>query len=137
MGTKRRESGGDPRSAVRQRRTYNTALKREMVEATLAGGESVSVVARRYDVNANQLFRWRREYREGLLADDSDSACVWPITVVSPKEPALPGTLSQGVAAESMDRGRLEISFHAGHRLVVTGTVCDRTLCTVLEALSR
>jgi transposase-like protein len=38
-----------------------------MVAETLAPG--VSVVARRHDVNANQLFRWRREWREGLLGD--------------------------------------------------------------------
>ncbi len=27
----------------------------------------MSVVARRHDVNANQLFRWRKQYHEGLL----------------------------------------------------------------------
>jgi transposase len=32
-----------------------------MVAETLAPGASVSVVARRHDVNANQLFKWRRE----------------------------------------------------------------------------
>jgi len=38
------------------------ALKREIIEATLAPGASVSVVARHYDVNANQVSAWRRRY---------------------------------------------------------------------------
>ena len=40
-----------------------------MVEATLEGSRSVSIVARQYDVNANQLFHWRKQYREGLLGE--------------------------------------------------------------------
>src|SRR6185437_9871987 len=44
-----------------KRRQWPEALKRRMVAETLAPGASVSVVARRHDVNANQLFKWRRE----------------------------------------------------------------------------
>jgi transposase len=40
-------------------------LKREIVAASLTPGSSVSLVARRYDVNANQVFAWRRRYRAG------------------------------------------------------------------------
>ena len=43
-----------------KRRQYSEALKRQMVTETLAPGASVSIVARRHDVNANQLFKWRR-----------------------------------------------------------------------------
>jgi transposase-like protein len=32
-----------------------------MVSETLEAGSLVSLVARRHDVNANQLFKWRRE----------------------------------------------------------------------------
>src|SRR5947207_15603778 len=44
-----------------KRRQYSEALKRQMVAETQAPGASVSVVARRHDVNSNQLFRWRRQ----------------------------------------------------------------------------
>jgi hypothetical protein len=37
------------------------ALKRQMVAETQVPGASVSIVARRHDVNSNQLFRWRRQ----------------------------------------------------------------------------
>ena len=45
----------------RKRREYSEALKRQMVAETLVPGASVSIVARRHDVNSNQLFRWRRQ----------------------------------------------------------------------------
>jgi transposase len=35
------------------------------VAASLMPGASVARVARRYDVNANQVFAWRRRYRDG------------------------------------------------------------------------
>ena len=44
-----------------KRRQYPEALKRQMVAETQASGASVSIVARRHDVNSNQLFRWRRQ----------------------------------------------------------------------------
>ena len=46
---------------VSKRRQYSEASKRQMVAETQAPGASVSTVARRHDVNSNQLFRWRRQ----------------------------------------------------------------------------
>lgn len=51
------------------RRGRTAAEKRRMVEETLEPGTSVSIVARRHDVNANQLFTWRRQYRKGELTE--------------------------------------------------------------------
>src|SRR6185312_544634 len=44
-----------------KRRQYSEALKRQMVAETQVPGTSVLIVARRHDVNSNQLFRWRRQ----------------------------------------------------------------------------
>ena len=44
-----------------KRRQWSEAFKRRIVAETLEPGASVSIVARRHDVNANQLFKWRRE----------------------------------------------------------------------------
>jgi len=51
-------------SAIERRRhpSWPEALKREIVAASFAPGASVSVVARQYDVNANQVFSWRKRY---------------------------------------------------------------------------
>src|ERR1700716_649416 len=56
MGT---TATGRPRN-----RSWPEALKREIVAASFAPGSSVSMVARHYDVNANQVFGWRKRYRE-------------------------------------------------------------------------
>src|SRR5450755_310165 len=48
----------------RRNRSWPEALKREVVAASLAPGSSVSMVARHYNVNANQVFGWRKRYRD-------------------------------------------------------------------------
>ena len=52
-------------TAKKRRRTIKE--RRDIVEETLVPGASVARVARRHDVNANQVFYWRKLYREGLL----------------------------------------------------------------------
>src|SRR5215468_470651 len=49
------------------RRFRSKQQRRKIVEETLKPGASVSVVARAHDVNANQVFKWRKLYREGRL----------------------------------------------------------------------
>ena len=56
-------AGGDGR-VHRRRRRWSEARKRRIVAESYQPGVSVSVVARRHDVNANQVFGWRRQYRE-------------------------------------------------------------------------
>ncbi|HKV61538.1 MAG TPA: transposase [Candidatus Acidoferrum sp.] len=54
--------------------------RRAIVEETLLSGASVSRVARRHDVNANQVFYWRKLYREGKLGSRTDAQLV-PVKV--------------------------------------------------------
>ena len=46
------------------RRRWSDAEKRRIVAESYQPGVSVSVVARRNDVNANLVFNWRRRFRE-------------------------------------------------------------------------
>jgi transposase-like protein len=46
-------------------RIWPVQEKRRLVEEVLLPGASVAEVARRNNVNANLLFRWRSEYRRG------------------------------------------------------------------------
>lgn len=55
-------------TSVQRRRRFNPEEKRAMVEEAEQPGNSVSLVARKYSVNPNQLFRWRRLMREGALS---------------------------------------------------------------------
>ena len=50
-----------------KRRMRTLGEKREIVEEVLRGVESVAVIARRHEVNANLLFSWKRQYEKGLL----------------------------------------------------------------------
>ena len=58
MGT---TATGRPRN-----RSWPEALKREIVAASFAPGSSVSIVARQYDVNANQVFNWRKRFQSNF-----------------------------------------------------------------------
>jgi len=55
-------------SAAKKKQRRRTIIeRRDIVEETLVPGASVARVARRHEVNANQVFYWRKLYREGRL----------------------------------------------------------------------
>ena len=66
-------------SEKRRNKRWPEALKREIVAATFEPGASVSVVARQYDVNANQVFSWRRRFCD---AGERPPAAPAPSTLV-------------------------------------------------------
>ena len=53
------------------RQRHSVAKKRQIVEETLLPGASVARVARVHGVNANQVFQWRRQYRQRRLGTPS------------------------------------------------------------------
>ena len=74
----------------RRHRSWPEALKREIVAASFAPGSSVSVVARHYDVNANQVFSWRKRYREAPEAppapSDPSASQLMPVVITAEPE---------------------------------------------------
>ncbi len=63
-------------------RRYRSALeRRQIVEETLQPGASVAIIARAHEVNANQVFCWRKLYRQGQLDSRRDSAEFVPVRV--------------------------------------------------------
>jgi transposase len=66
----------------RVRRWRSVSEKRRIVELTLAPGASVALVARAHGVNANQVFKWRREFERGALSEPvSASASLLPVVL--------------------------------------------------------
>ena len=108
-----------------RRRSWPEALKREIVAASLVPGASVSVVARRYDVNANQVFAWRKLY--GATAEVPPGPRMVPVTVTpdAPIAPSLP------------PRGMIQIELPGGYRVRVGCGVTASALRRVLDALER
>jgi transposase len=119
-------------SATRQRRnrSWPEALKREIVAATFAPGASVSVVARRYDVNANQVFSWRRRFRDVPPAAAAKAASRLVPVMVTP-EPAAVAARQRSAAAET-------IEIDVGNYRVRVGSAVDaQALQRVLDVLER
>jgi transposase len=110
----------------RRHRSWPESLKREIVAASLVRGASVSRVARRYDVNANQVFAWRRRYR-GEPAEPVELRLL-PVTV-TPDQPegAAPARASEVI----------EIALAGGYRVRVSDGVQAATLRLVLDVLER
>jgi transposase-like protein len=110
----------------RRHRAWPESLKREIVAATLLPGASVSRVARRYDVNANQVFAWRRRYRDG--AAEPAELRLLPVAVT----PDHPEGITPAHASEV-----IEIVLAGGYRLRVGEGVQAATLRLVLDVLER
>jgi transposase len=119
MGTSLRER--------RRHRSWPEELKREIVAASLEPGLSVSVVARRYDVNANQVFAWRKRYRE-------------PVNRAAPPLQLVPVTVTpdrQCEPAPASTSGLIEIELAGGRRVRVGNGVKASALRLVLDVLER
>ena len=110
------------------RRRRSVEEKRRIVEETLRAGASVARVARRHAVNANQVFYWRRQYREGRLGKVSSSNLL-PVTISE-----IPTNKSGqvGGVAPRCTSGTMDIQLPKG-QLRVTGNVGAEALHTVLE----
>jgi transposase len=116
----------DTNKRRRRHRSWPEALKREIVAATLAPGSSVSLVARRYDVNANQVFAWRRRYRPGSA--EPAGVQLIPVTV-TPDRPIEPPP----APADEL----IEIVLAGGSRVRVGNGVKAAALRLVLGVLER
>src|SRR5208282_287580 len=112
--------------AKRRNRSWPDALKREIVAASFAPGASVSIVARQYDVNSNQVFAWRKLYGDTSIATPGPQLV--PVVVT-------PDQSVEGAAAISSDV--IEIELPRGYRIRVSGSVKAATLRLVLDTLER
>lgn len=65
------------------RRRRSKAERRAIVEETLNSPRSVAEVARQHNVNANQVFQWRRLYHQGLLECDEEVPRLLPVQIAS------------------------------------------------------
>ena len=114
------------RSGKPKRRLWTEALKRQIVAETIEPGASVSIVARRHDVNANQLFKWRREMAPEKPVAAEQSVTMLPVQIVpEPSEPHRRARRS----------GTIEITMACGARVCVRGEVSSETLRQVVELL--
>ena len=137
-------------------RHYTLDFKRRIVEETFPAGSSVSIVARRHDINANLVFSWRKKYREGTLIDvrkavkgalpradlvrigviDGDGVlqpddAKAPVTSLPAPHPMEHSAREHGPMTKA---GRVEIELPNGVKVRVDGSVGEEELRCVLAA---
>ncbi len=116
----------------RKRRQWSEAEKRRIVAETLEPGSSVSIVARRHDVNANQVFKWRRELAPEAAVEPTPAAAE-SVTLL-PVEIA-PASAEPRHRVSARRSGTIEITLASGARVCVRGEVSPETLQQVIELL--
>jgi transposase len=116
-----------------RRRQYSEAERRRIVEETYAPGASVSVVARRHDINANLVFKWRQRYGR---REEKPAVEFLPVAVAVPPS-VVEAEPKRRRVRKPAATGFIEIEFSGGHRLRVHGAADERTVKSVIAALSR
>jgi transposase len=132
------------------RRRWTAEEKRGIVEETRAPGCLVSVVARRHDINANLLFKWKRQEEAGQperrLLEGPEFVPIGVVGRSGDGGPALlarmPGVEDGKPPRECHERletraGMIEIDLPDGARVRVDAFVDGRALARVLSALKR
>jgi transposase len=129
MSVTEREGQAASDRARRRRRVWSDEEKRQIVAETLAPGASVSIVARRHDLNANMLFTWRRQIGPSGLLPASGAVTFVPAAITPEAAPTAP--------AESLLVGRMEIVLAGGDRIIAGPDVDAAALARVVKVLSR
>src|SRR6186713_866731 len=84
------------RHSSRSRRQHERAFKNELIAQSLIPGASVAAIAMKGGVNANLLFKWRREHVKAMAASAPTAATLLPVYVIpeasspSTAQPAAP-----------------------------------------------
>jgi transposase len=114
------------------RRRFSVEEKLRMIEETRQAGMTVSLVVRRHGISRDLLFRWRRDWRRGLLSAPG----LVPVRVA--------GAAARGAAGKARERrpagepggGVIEIALPSGWCVRVTGAVESEALRRVLTVVA-
>ena len=109
------------------RLNYSSDFKRRLAVAACEPDISVSKLSMAHKVNANMVFKWRRQYRAGLFGAEP---AFLPVALVTAPKPAAPAAPSPRIAAESSIEIRI-----ADAVVHVHGAVDAKVLRTVLQSL--
>ena len=91
---------------------------------------SVSQVARRYDVNANQVFNWLKDPKFAPPDDAAEESRFLPVEIIE-HEP-----LPASDPAPCAEHGHLDFELAGGHRLRISGSYDPDALARLIRGLS-
>jgi transposase len=110
-----------------RRRRWSKEQKRAIVAASLAPGAVVANVARRADISAGQIYRWRQEMRTAAAAGFT------PVLIASAESPATPADDGPTSGVEPA----IEVEFAGKVRVRIPGSVPAALAVAVVKALAR
>ena len=116
--------------APHSRRRRTAAEKVQIVKESLAPNVSIAAVALAHRINANQLHKWRWQYRHGKLVGQSE-AVLLPVRVAKVAASEQQAPVRQHISTE---QGYVEVLI-GETRVWVHGTVQAQTLRAVFAAL--
>lgn len=111
-------------SGRRERRRWSDAEKRQIVEESLLGARAGAATARRHGISNQQLWQWRKAWRERQLGSVGGLV---PVKLV--EETGRP------VACGCSSAGRIEIVSANGRRVIVIGAVDVAALVGIVQGL--
>ena len=114
----------------RTRRQWTLAEKRRIAEESFASKASVARLAQRYALNANQIFQWRKSYREGRLVSEGEAKLL-PVAITQEQ---LPKAAKAAEPTVEVPSGSIEIELPKAN-LRITGQVELLVLRTAIECL--
>jgi transposase len=74
-------------TGVARRRRWTAAEKSRIVAESYAPGASGTAIALRYGLHRNQIFSWRRQYRDAAMGDTTKAADFIPVAIASESGP--------------------------------------------------
>ena len=117
----------------RTRQFRSVLERRQIVEEMLRPGASIALVARAHDVNTNQVFKWRRQYKQGRLEIESPTTTLLPVRIAN-TIPAAPVVSHR--KSRTKRRGIIDIDL--GHaRVRIEGTADPDCIRAALAGLMR
>lgn len=121
------------------RRHHDRAFKARLVEQSMQPGASVAAIAMDNGINANLLFKWRRDQRRATVALGSTPTVLLPVHMTPLAEEQDGRSASHldtfaPVAAKTSRAGVIELEI-AGAQLRLRGAVDEASLCSILRAL--
>lgn len=116
--------------ARRTRRLWSEDEKRSICLQTMVPEVSVAQVARRYELNANLIFKWLRDARfaPGSIQSVGDGPCFLPVEIV--------GGAAHAEKRTSGSEGRIEVELAGGHHLRIIGSYDPEALARLIRGLS-
>ena len=121
----------DSVEVVGPRRRRSAEERLQIVEESYVHGMSVARVARKYGINANQVFQWRRLYRDGHLgAPPQRGMKLLPVNLVE-DEAVKPALITDGPVSV----GAIHIELPGEVRISLEGNIDPAIVRAVLQSL--